>query len=418
MLSRFIGAVVVAVGLASVASAQPMEPSTDFQGLPSTPATVAGSEGLYDSFGTNPDNPAAPFYRFWLTGEYYLATTSGSTFAPLVTTSPAANLGLPNLPGTNIVFGGNQDFGSQSGFRVGGGMWLDGCRAYGLEWGVSFLPKLSKSTSNNGSGADILARPFFDTVLQTQNSRLIASTGQFSGSVNTEYTTFYWNADLGSVMRVLETSDWSLEHLVGFRYFNIEDTLRITDSSSSLPGGALFYRGSPVFTPGATVSVLDYYSMINRWYGGAAGFRINYNPGRLQASFQFRMGVGANLQSLSTDGTTRLTGAGATQTTVPGFTTAAYATGNYTGTELSLAPELNLRLSYHVTQRIAVTAGYQYLYMTNVARLGDQVSNNLNPSAVPTSNTFLSTTTTNRNITIRQSDFWLHGFTAGIMLTF
>jgi hypothetical protein len=416
MLSRFIGAVVVAVGLASVGSAQPMEPSTEFQGLPATP--TPGGDGSFDSFGANPGNPAAPFYRFWLTGEYFLANTSNTSFVPLATTGPAVSLGVVGGPGTQIAIGGEQNIGSQSGFRVGGGMWLDGCRAYGLEWSASFLPKQTKNYSNNGTGSDILARPFFDTILGVENSRLISSAGQFSGSLNSEFTTFYWNADIGSVMRVFETSEWSLEHLIGARYINIEDTLRVTDQSSALPGGALIYRGVPVFTPGAVVSTSDYFSMINRWYGGAAGFRINYNPGRLNATFQFRMGVGANLQSFSTDGSTRLTAGGTTQVTTPGFLTAASSVGNYTGTELSLAPELQLRLSYHVTQRIAVTAGYQYLYMTNVGRLGDQVSRNIDPTVLPSSQLFNSAATTNRNVTIRQSDFWLHGFTAGLMLTF
>jgi hypothetical protein len=419
MLSRFIGALVVAVGLVSVASAQPVEPAMDFQGLPSNPAFSAGPEGLGDPTGANQiENPAAAFYRFWLTGEYYLATTSNTSFVPLATTSPQLSLGLLGSPGTQVVVGGKQDFGSVSGFRIGGGMWLDGCRAYGLEWNASYLPKQTKSYSNDGSGASILARPFYDTLLQTENSRLISSTGQFAGSINSEFSNFYWNADITSVMRVLETSDWSLEHLISARYFNIEDTLRITDRSSALGGGTLIYRGLPVLTPGATVSVMDYYSMINRWYGGAAGFRINYKTGQLSASFQFRMGVGANLQSFSTDGSTTLTAGGSKFASAPGLTTASSSPGNYTGTELSYAPELNIRLGYNVTKRIAITASYQYLYMTNVARLGDQVSRNVDPRVIPSSQFFSNTATTNRDITIRQTDFWLHGFTAGLMLTF
>lgn len=419
MLSRFIGAVVVTIGLVSVASAQPVAPSMDFQGLPSNPVPTEGSGEIYDSFGSSPNgNPAAPFYRFWLTGEYFLATTSNTSFVPLATTSPFLSQGILGAPGTQSVFGGEQSIGSQSGFRVGGGMWLDGCRAFGVEWSASFLPKQSKSYANNGMGADVLARPFYDTLLVTENSRLLASLGQFSGSFNSEFTTFYWNADFGSVMRVYEASDWSLEHLIGFRYFNIEDTLRMTDQSTALPGGVLFYRGAPVLTPGASVSVMDYYSMINRWYGGTAGLRINYNPGRFSASFQFRMGVGANLQSLSSDGTTTLTAGGTSQVSAPGLSTAAFSPGNYTSTQLSLAPEINLRLGYHITQRIAVTAGYQYLYMSNVARLGDQVSRNINPAVIPSSQFFSNSATTNRDISIRQSDFWLHGFTAGLMLTF
>lgn len=419
MLSRFIGALVVAVGLVSVASAQPVEPYMDFQGFPSSPAPAAGYEGMDDpAAASQGGNPAAPFYRFWLTGEYYLATMSNTSYVPLATTSPATSLGLIGRPGTQVVSGGTQDFGGVSGFRIGGGMWLDGCRAYGVEWNASYLPKQTKSYSNDGSGASILARPFYDTLLLTENSRLISSTGQFAGSINSEFSNFYWNADITSVMRVLETSEWSLEHLISARYFNIEDTLRITDQSSALGAGTLIYRGLPVLTPGATVSVMDYYSMINRWYGGSAGFRINYNPGRLSASLQFRMGVGANLQSFSTDGITTLRASTTTLASAPGLTTASSSPGNYTASELSLAPELNIRLGYNITKRIAVTASYQYLYMTNVGRLGDQVSRNVNPLVIPSSQFFSNTVTTDRNITIRQSDFWLHGFTAGLMLTF
>jgi len=434
MLCRLWKALAMTAGLsvATVASAQPVgmaPPGFSPQGMPGMPPMP----GMGDFAGPppgqeiNPDlldstralGPTEDFRRFWFTGEYIFAGVSSATLPTLVTRGPLASGGVLGALGTQAAFGGTQDFGGISGFRFGGGFWIDGCRAFGLEWGVTFLPEQTRSFSSNGSGSDVLARPFFDTVLQTQNSRLIAAPGQFIGSVDANYSSYFWNADLGAVMRVYESSNWSLEHTIGARYFSLEDRLRITDNTRALPGGTLYYRGAPVFSPDASVSVMDYYSMINRWYGGAAGLRLNFSPGRFTGSVAFRLGVGANLQSLSTDGITTLTGTPAgTLRTSPGLSTAATSPGNYTRTQLSYAPELMLRGGYAITDRLSVNVGYQFLTITNMARVADQFNSNVNPGSIPSSQLFNLNATTNRNVQIQQSDFTLHGFTAGLSLTF
>ena len=420
MPSRAFGAVLVALWVAGVATAQP-------QVLPSVPCDAppaglpADGDGLFTAPSAADRLTAAGSpqdYRWWFTAEYLLGYTKPSNLPPVATSGTVGSLGIVGRTGTQVLLGGEQDYGGISGGRFGGGLWLDSCHAYAVDWGVFYLPTQRTEVAATAGSAAVLARPFFDTLLNVENVRLVSQTGLFDGSVSSRFSTFFWGAELGATVRVLETSSLSFDQLFHFRYYSLEESLGVSDRSRSI-GGTVYFNGAaqPL---GTTVSVTDYFSAINRWYGGAAGIRVNWTSNRLAASLTGRLGVGAAQQNVTVDGnTTRTTAAGVSTSTNGGMFSAGQTLGNFAQYRLSLAPEVGVKVSYHVTDHIALTVGYQFLYITNLARPGQIINRNINPSILPSGQNFgTAGGPATPGLDVRSTDFWMHSLAAGLMLTF
>jgi Putative beta barrel porin-7 (BBP7) len=67
--------------------------------------------------------------------------------------------------------------------------------------------------------------------------------------------------------------------------------------------------------------------------------------------------------------------------------------GHLNRDRLGVVPEANINLGYHVTGCVKVYVGYSFLYWSNVARPGDQLT---------------------RFATVRSTDFWAHGINFGV----
>jgi hypothetical protein len=91
----------------------------------------------------------------------------------------------------------------------------------------------------------------------------------------------------------------------------------------------------------------------------------------------------------------------------------------FTRDEFTFVPELGVQVSYQVTPWLRALVGYDLLYVTDVARPGDQINLNVNPRQVPSSLRFgrgggaLQPVTT-----LRDGDFWAQGVNFGLELRY
>jgi hypothetical protein len=351
--------------------------------------------------------------------DYLLGFTRPSNLPPLVSAGPPGSGGVIGRAGTRVLVGGRQDFDGISGIRFGGGVWLDGCRAYALDWSAFFLPSQQAQGTFTAAPGEVLARPFFDTVLNTQNSRVIASPGLFTGSAFTSYSTQFYGVEAGALLRVVETSTFSLEQLFHFRFFTLDESVRSNDTSTAQGGGVVAFNGQ-AFGPPATVTTSDTFHVLNRWYGGSAGVRFNWTPGRWQVSLAGRLGVGAVEQNVNIFGSTTLSNAAVGNGSVPvGFYSSNQPSGRANLYRVSFAPDVQLRVGYRVTDRLMVSAGYQFLYITDVARAADVANGRLNTGRIPSGQNFGAAAPPLPTVpNVPFSDYYMHGLTAGLMLTF
>jgi hypothetical protein len=93
--------------------------------------------------------------------------------------------------------------------------------------------------------------------------------------------------------------------------------------------------------------------------------------------------------------------------------------GHFHRDEFAVLPEIGVKLGYRLTDAILLTAGYSFLYWSEVARPGDQVDLALNPSQLPTSSgggTLMGAA--RPAATLHSTDFWAHGLNVGIELRY
>jgi hypothetical protein len=84
--------------------------------------------------------------------------------------------------------------------------------------------------------------------------------------------------------------------------------------------------------------------------------------------------------------------------------------------KIAYIPEANLKLGYRLRQNVAVTMGYDFMYISSVVLGGDQVNPNLNLSQTnggllvgPREPAFLG---------FRDTDFWAQGLNFGLEVAF
>ncbi len=395
-------------------TSQPAEWGWSGAGMPgSEPAGMPG-----EAVGVDVGGATGTPYRWWLHGEYLLAYTRPLTVPALASVGPVGSNGILDQPGASAILGGRRDFGGISGYRFGGGAWLDPCPAIGVEWSAFFVPAQSTTQTATASPGGVLARPFFDTALNIENSRVLTAPGFFDGSVSETYRTFFWGAEAGVLLRVVQSSDFSLDQVYHFRYYSLEDSLLTSDSSTATGGGVVAFNGQ-AFAPPATVSTRDFYSVVNRWYGGSAGLRLVWSPGRWQVGVTARLGVGAAERNVAVRGSTTLTGAGPEQTVNTGFYTAGTGTATFKDFKFSFAPDVQVKAGYRVTDWLTLHAGYQFLSISDLARAPDLYTRRLNPGRIPSTQNFGAAAQPLPNLPpVTNSDYWLHGLTAGLMFTF
>ena len=129
-------------------------------------------------------------------------------------------------------------------------------------------------------------------------------------------------------------------------------------------------------------------------------------------------------QSVTASGTTTGTGVGGAPVTAIGGLLAAGGPGNGNlerdvTNRIATATQLNAYVALKLTDHLRATVGYQFLYLNNVARPGQQFDQIVNQRVVPVSGAFgsLSGQPGNR-LTLDRDGFYAHGATIAFELTY
>src|SRR5262249_10713071 len=89
--------------------------------------------------------------------------------------------------------------------------------------------------------------------------------------------------------------------------------------------------------------------------------------------------------------------------------------GRFTSNRFVVAPEVGIEAGVYVTSHVRLSVGYNYLYMSDVARPGQQVTLGINPRFVPTSPAFGSTSGQSQpRVTGQQTEFHAQGVQFGV----
>ncbi|MGI8978455.1 MAG: BBP7 family outer membrane beta-barrel protein [Pirellulaceae bacterium] len=312
---------------------------------------------------------------WWLRKDGLLFWRKGRDLPPLVTTSDT-----PVPPsGTTVLFG---DRTETSSARIGGrfdfGTWLsfDECVGIGGRYWYLDNDQSTFALDSADLPGQTIERPFIQSP-DTPNSLVIADpfTG-FDGSIRIAEHSEAFGADAYIRIRCYQSCLSRTDFVTGYQFARINESLRINSS-----------------TQNAALVVSDNYVTSNEFQGGILGVIHDYDFGCVNLLLSARVGLGNMRQTATATGQTN------------GQEGGLLVENNATlvRNKFCSAPEFGATLGYQFSPCMQVSAGYTFLYWSNVARPEDLIDNVRGDGA---------------SFVFRDSSFWIQGFHAGLTLTF
>jgi hypothetical protein len=230
-----------------------------------------------------------------------------------------------------------------------------------------------------------------------------------------ESFTEFFGAEANLILNVYRSSCSRLDVFTGYRYLDLQEEVKITQSGQTLSPGVTF--GGVGLPTDSTLTVLDQVTARNNFQGATLGFRYTGQPcKKLYTEATVRCAFGNVRQTVELVGFTGAAGPGGAVGTLPGGLLVANSNaGRLTDQDFAVAPEVAFKVGYSVTHRVVLFAGYDFVYLSRVVRAGDQFDPRVNPALVPASNTFAPNAPPALPAQLFDTtDFWAQGLTLGL----
>lgn len=407
-----------------------------------------------------------PWSQVWASFGYARWTMRDGPFAyPLATTSvpqgASNNPGAIGDPNTVILFGDQPlDFGGFNGLTINGGVWFNDNHTTGVGFGLtSFGTKSFNSFyDSNTNGGSAIYRPFYDAQNPGSAAFVVSDLSQnLIGSLGIENKAQFYGFDLHVRQNFFNNETWTIDGTLGFRYFNLSEQLTITQRTTyngepegtplvvghisyDPPGVPVFNPNTPFdlvnqqvnFTPVQSLLITDSIGTRNQVYGVQLGSRAEGRAGAFFASFAGKVTLGVNEERIDVNGsTTGFVGNGAT-VSEPGGILAVKGIGTtavpFTQTPIPVGtagvqrynqfvimPEFSFQIGMQVTSHVRIFAGYDFLYINDVVRPGNQIDPVINQRYVPSSPAYGSLAGPNKpGFPMNHTDFVAQGFSVGL----
>lgn len=210
----------------------------------------------------------------------------------------------------------------------------------------------------------------------------------------------------------------SLRGLAGFRQIGLRETFTETVKQTTYPPSSVAVGGLAALYPFGLNSFTrrDAFAANTDFYGAQVGLRARYQSGGLGVDLTGKVALGVSQERAHIDGATFV---GDLAAAPGGLRAVPSIMGRHSRSEFAVAPEVGLNVLYAVTPNVSLSVGYNFLYLSNVVRALDQLPPAVDTRQVPSSGIFGQTTAEPPlRFEQRSTDFWAHGITAGLALSF
>ncbi|MBN1590751.1 MAG: BBP7 family outer membrane beta-barrel protein [Pirellulales bacterium] len=413
-----------------------------------------------------------PSGQYWFRADYLLWRTRGVDLVPLVTTSDVEDQGIIGNDTTRILFGNDRINGdSHSGTSIKFGWWFHCGRTAGVEF--DFLTLGERGTdfyySSSSTGYPLYARPFDDVNPESlgSNAELISETPWLRGTVDGRVDEYFHSAGvnlrlnlcchepccscgcsedcgecceeecgdgsccsemectraavycrgLGSLLERFRPSRYRVDLIAGYRHYQLNDSLRVNESS-------LVLQNHDLLRAGTTIDLFDEFRSRNEFHGGELGVIAQIYRGCWSFEFLAKMALGNNSQVVTINGQTTI------DTHQQGDEPAVYGSGmlamkngtegnigRYTNDDFVVIPQFGAEIGYQMTCHMRAYVGYNLIYWANVARAAEQVDYTLNSEYFPPANPQPSGAA-RPAFAWEDSNFWAQGLNLGLEYRF
>ena len=259
-----------------------------------------------------------------------------------------------------------------SGMRFTTGAWLNQYQSVGLDGSFFELPRKTSHQRFQSSGDPMLGPLFVDPAANQLNLIVDSIPPAVPGSLGIASATStitsseqLWGSEVNFRIQSYSIVSDRTDLLVGFRYLSFDESLSVTSVSTTT-------------ATGDTVTQLDSFGVHNQFYGPQIGFQSDFNRGPWFMNVRTLLALGNMHQVVDINGSTTFVSIGVPTTQPGGVLAQPTNMGHHARDEFALVPELKLNFGYQVTQHIRAFIGYDLLYVSSMARLGNNMDRNVN----------------------------------------
>lgn len=406
----------------------PLAPPYTPEGPPDALGLPANTPNAFDG---GPPGSCCPrvyadiqYLAWWFKNPHLPGPIVTSSAGPASATSGA--LSDPN--GTTLVGNNTLKYPGFSGGRATLGFFLDDRQQTAFEaTGFIVGQGSANATALSGpGGGPVIATPF--TNAQTGNAAALqyAAPGTQAGGMTVSSSARLFGGEGNFVCNYpgcrVACIPIPFSFLIGGRYLNLDEQLDLSGFSNGVGAGTVSFLGAnqPVGN-GAVLTSLDSFHTRNQFYGGQVGARVGWSFGSWFIGGQAKIAAGNMNEQLSVNGSTTLSVPGAQPVTALGHLYANAANiATTTHDVFAYVPEGEARLGYRFNSWMLGYVGYNFLYISRVARPGNQIDTTVDPRQAPASPAFQPAFAGNSSTTLplAQSSFWAQGINVGLEITY
>ena len=347
----------------------------------------------------------------WFAADYIGWETRDADAPALATTSaagtPRDTAGVLGEPGVSTLFGGDGIHGDwRSGARFTLGGWFSTQRACGIQISYTVLGEDEESFTGSARDFPILARPFFNMRLFEEDSRLINFPDLVRGNLRIHSSSEFDSVEV-MFLRPAAQEFGSTRLMVGYRHANLDELLRIDETTVSLESPTL----------DSTFDLFDEFSTDNSFHGYQIGV---HHVGQLGTCWWYdligKAAIGNTHSRLRINGQTVTTTANGDVATSPeGLLAVSTNIGSDSDDKLSSLFELGINLRRYCRNGLHLRIGYSYLHWSSVLRAVEQIDRDITPSEIPPDTRVGPQRPRAR---LKHSGFWAQGLNAGLEYQF
>ena len=352
-------------------------------------AGPAGSCSCCTGTPTGGDSFVGAPGRIWFRGDYLHWWTSGAHLPKMVSTL------TPDLVTPSTIFGDRTVYnGDHDGYLVNFGMWLDCDHSWGVE--MDYFDVNSRSTSYDSGFTDgydahgnsyPIVRLVYDPTISALGADYIGlpsappgTEGYTVGRITVDTSSYFQSAGV-TLRRELQACEWAtdnrqvnwtdpsartfrLDMIGGYRFARLIDS--VNEDTNSFVYNAL----EPNYL--WAYHYVNDWRTVNNFNGGELGLNGVYTVGRWSLDVVGKAAIGVNNEyaSVYMQNTIDKSNAGG-----PGPTTTnPNPLQELSRNRFSTMPKLTLTGGYQVTDHVKITAGYDLLYWSAVARAANQIA--------------------------------------------
>jgi Putative beta barrel porin-7 (BBP7) len=346
----------------------------------------------------------------WIGAEALLWWTKNQPLSvPVITTGPAsqgANAGNLGTQGTTSL-NGPLHYDVTGGVRLFAGGWFDVGHTIGVDGSVFFLGRQSTgfgAFDRSGNGSFVINEPVVGAPFSTQ----VAAPGFDTGGVTVNATSRLAGGDINLLYNLYRAGGWTINLLGGYRYLELDESLSIAAKSTMFVTTTYTDNMGNVLVaapPGSTITVIDRFGTRNQFNGGQLGAEFQYLRDRWFIGGAVKLAIGATHEVITIDGITNVFPIDAARVPLTGGNFATIQNGRYARDRFALAPEAQLSIGYQVTPWMRAMIGYNFLYLSTVARPGNQIDNTYDGVVRPI-------------VPMASSSYWTQGLSFSLQFSF